>query len=277
MSSLNAMTNQANPLGAFLRARRSQVDPSVHGIPAARRRVTGLRREEVAQLAGVSSHYYARLEQGRNRHPSSSVLDALARVLDLDEQGRAHLDRLSVTVGSSRGRAPSVPEQVRPGLAQLLQQWTGQAAMVLGRYRDVMAANPLATAINPNFAPGHNLMREVFLDPAARTRYPDWEVVGREGVAALRASVGADVEEPERDGLVDELSAGSAEFRRMWAQHTVREKPGGRQRFWNPLVGTLTLDYEPLAVPYSNGQILYVFFAMPGSEDAAALDRLRRT
>lgn len=262
-----------NPLGSYLRARRQLIDPTDHGLPAdSRRRVAGLRREEVAELAGLSVSYYIRLEQGRDRHPSPSVLDALARVLQADKQGHAYLLKLCDPAPLSDGQ-DSLAEPRLP-LVQLLNQWTQQGAMVLSRYRDVMAANPLAQAINPNFTPGTNLMREVFLDPAARDTYPDWDQVAAEGVAALRASVGASGNDAVRDELVAELSAGSLEFSQLWARHDAREKPSGRQRYRIPSVGTIELTYEPLTVPDSGGQLLYVFFAIPGTEDARLLVEL---
>lgn len=263
--------DRANALGAFLRARRATIDPADLGLADAggHRRVAGLRREEVAHLAGVSLHYYIRLEQGRDRHPSPSVINALADVLRLDDPARAHLGKLA-------GQLPPVSaseavEIARPELVVLLEQWTEQAALLLGRHRNVLAANRLATEINPSFTTGTNLMREVFLDPDARWRYPDWEAVAGEGVAALRAAVGADVADADRDELVEELSCGSADFRRLWRRHEAGEKPSGHQRFHHPKVGTLDLRYEPLDIPYSGGQILYVFFARPGSDDARRL------
>lgn len=263
---------EGNGLGGFLRARRAEVDPAVHGIPRGNgRRVAGLRREEVADLAGVSLDYYIRLEQGRDTHPSAAVLDALARVLRIDEPGRAHLARLT---GQQETAGDWPPDLARPGLVELIDQWTGQACLLLGRYRDVLASNALSRAINPNFAVGNNLLREVFLDPTAPERYPDWDQVAAEGVAALRASVGARKQDPVRDQLVDEISGSSQEFARLWARQDARDKPAGYQRFQVREVGTVRLRYEPLAVPFSAGQILYVFFADPGSDDARRLARL---
>lgn len=269
-----SMTVRDNALGAFLRARRELLNPVDHGLPGGgRRRVLGLRREEVALLAGVSPHYYTRLEQGRDRHPSPPVLDALARVLQLDVHARAHLDRLADSSGSARRRRPQ-PERIRPELEGLLHLWTDQAAVVLGRYRDVLAANALATALNPSFTPGRNTVRDVFLDPGAQETYVDHEEIAGGGVAALRASVGADVDDPRLNELVGELSVRSEEFRQMWARHDVREKPGGCKRFNNPLVGPLRLRFEAFSVGDADRQFLYVFYAEPGTDDARSLQLL---
>jgi transcriptional regulator with XRE-family HTH domain len=266
------VADRSNPLGDFLRARRELVDPAAHGLPpAVRRRVAGLRREELALLAGMSAHYYARLEQGRDRHPSPPVLDALARVLDLDAEARAHLGDLAASAGTPRVRRRPQPERVRPEVALLLSQWTDQAAIVLGRHRDVLAANALATALVPAFRPGVNLLRYVFLEPAAREVYLDWEDIAWDGVSALRASVGGDVDDVRLAELVGDLSLRSAEFRRMWASHTVRTKTGGVKRIRNPLVGRVDLRFEPFAVPQSDRQLLCLFFAEPGSADAQSL------
>ena len=267
----------ANPLGEFLRARRELLDPAAHGLPpAARRRVPGLRREEVALLAGMSAHYYTRLEQGRDHHPSPQVLDALARVLDLDAEARAHLAQLAESVAPGRRRRRPPPERVRPELVSLLGSWPEQAAIVLGRYRDVLAANPLATALNPAFRPGVNLLRFVFLEPAAHEIYPDREEVARDGVAALRANVGGDVDDPRLAELVGELSVRSAEFRTMWARHDVHAKPSGTKRFRSPLVGPVALRFEPFAVSRADRQYLCLFFAEPGTDDARSLELLAR-
>lgn len=269
------VTDREKALGSFLRARRERLDPTDHGLPpGGRRRALGMRREEVALLAGVSTQYYTRLEQGHDRHPSPPVLDALARVLRLDEHGRAHLGQLVDSSGSRRRRRRPSRERVRPDLERLLELWPDQAAIVLGRYRDVLAANALAGAVNPSFVPGRNLIRDVFLDDGAREVYRDWAQVAGEGVAALRASVGADVDDPRLNELVGELSVRSEEFRRTWARHDVREKPVGRKTFNNPLVGPLTLQVESFAMSGADRQILFVFYADPDSEDGRSLQLL---
>lgn len=264
-----------NPLGEFLRARRALADPARLGLPAlGRRRVPGLRREELAIFAGMSPHYYARLEQGRDRNPSPQVLEAIARVLDLDAESLDLLRDLARPGRTRPSQRPYVPEQVRPPVISLMRQWTGQAVIVIGRYRDVLAANELATALNPGFRPGVNLIHNIFLNPAARSIYLDWAEVAESGVAALRASAGTHLDDPRMSALIDELSRRSDDFRGMWARHDVREKPGGWKRFLNAQVGPIRLRLEAFNIAHAGGQIMYAFFADPGTEDARAMARL---
>ncbi|GAA4266194.1 helix-turn-helix transcriptional regulator [Frondihabitans peucedani] len=265
------MAERENGLGDFLRARRALLDPAAFGIRSGGgRRVEGLRRDELAHLAGVSPHYYARLEQGRARHPSRSVLDALARVLDLSDEARAHLAGLtegSVSlVGGSRES-----ETVTPELQQLVAGWPQQPAAVVGRYGDVLFSNELAQALTPWFAPGNNLLHEAFLNIHARTFYVDWEQVASGAVAALRSSAGSDTGHPRLLDLVEHLSARSDDFRRIWARHDVLERTSGTKRYFIPLVGQVTLSYQTFTVNEAPDQTLYVFFAEPGSPDEDAL------
>jgi transcriptional regulator with XRE-family HTH domain len=216
-----------NRIGTFLRARRERVRPEDVGLPDfGRRRVPGLRREELATLAGVSADYYVRLEQGRERHPSEQVLDALARALQLDDEATAHLHELA-RPAPRRRRSAGRPERIRPELVRLMEAWSHTPAIVIGRHMDVLAANPLATVLHGRFTRGTNLVRGVFLDPASRELYPEWEAVARETVAALRAAVGPDVDDPRLTDLVGELSLKSEEFRKLWARHDVRQKTHG--------------------------------------------------
>jgi transcriptional regulator with XRE-family HTH domain len=260
-----------NRIGEFLRARRERVRPEDVGLPDfGRRRVPGLRREELATLAGVSVDYYVRLEQGRERHPSEQVLDALARALQLDETETAHLQELA-RPAPRRRRAAARPERIRPELQRLLDSWSHTPAWVLGRRMDVLAANAMARAIHSGFTKGHNVIRDAFLDPAMREFYPDWEQVALESVAALRGSVGPDLDDPALTELVGELSLKSPEFRRMWARHDVREKTHGVKRLNHPLVGELELSYETFTVAGSPGQMLIAYQAEPGSASERAL------
>jgi transcriptional regulator with XRE-family HTH domain len=269
--------DEPNALGAFLRARRERVDPADHGIAdAGRRRVPGLRREELAFLAGVSAPYYARLEQGRDRAPSAPVLDAIAHVLQLDTEAAAHLHRL-VESGPPRRRAPRPPERVSAVVRRLVDAWPLQAAVVIGRYRDVLASNELAVALNPGFCAGHNLVRDTFLEPAVRELYLDWTDVARGAVAGLRASSGADPDDPSLATLVGELSLKSEDFATMWARHDVHAKTTGMKRYRHPLVGDLELDYQTFTINGTGEQTLHVFSAEPGSPAADALSLLART
>lgn len=236
------------------------------------RRVAGLRREEVAMLAGMSADYYVRLEQGRDKHPSEQVIVALARVFALDEEGVAHLRELARPVVRRR-RAPQRPERVSPGLLALLEAWPNTPALVLGRHLDVLAANPLAVAVNACSVPGINQVRMMFLDPEARNVYPDWAVHAAETVASLRATAG-DLDDPRLTELVGELSLKSDDFRRLWARHDIRGKTAGKKRFRNPMVGELTLAYETFAVNGAPGQLLVAYHAEPGSESERALTLL---
>jgi len=260
-----------NRIGEFLRARRELVRPEEVGLPdLGRRRVPGLRREELAMLAGVSVDYYVRLEQGRERHPSEQVLDALARALQLDAEATDHLQELA-RPAPRRRRPAGHPERIRPELQQLIDEWTQTPAYVMGRCMDVLAANALAAALHDGFEKGTNLVRLVFLDPAARDVYPDWDDVAHEVVAVLRSSVGPDLDDPRLTELVGELSLKSDEFRRLWALHEVREKTHGVKRYSHPLVGELTLAYESFMLPGNSGLILVVYRAETGSDSERAL------
>jgi transcriptional regulator with XRE-family HTH domain len=265
------MSSDDNALGEFLRARRELLNPEEAGVPDfGRRRVPGLRREELALLAGVSSPYYARLEQGRDRHPSPQILGAIGRALGLDEQAMAHLHRLAQAQSSSQKPALH-PEEVTPGLRQLLDGWTGHPAVIIGRYRDVLAATAVAQVLNPGFVPGRNLLRQVFLDPESREFYLDWDEIAEGGVAGLRASAGAEPDEPRLTALVGELSVKSEDFRQLWARHDVRARISGRKRYNNPFIGLITLDYETFTVNTDPGQTMFIFHAEPGSRDEHSL------
>ncbi|MBM7784778.1 helix-turn-helix transcriptional regulator [Tenggerimyces flavus] len=260
-----------NQLGEFLRARREVAQPGDLGLPdPGRRRVPGLRREEVAMLAGVSADYYVRLEQGRDRHPSEQVLEALARVLGLNDEAASHLHSLA-RPSPRRRRSTARSERVEPGVQRLLDAWTSTPAVVFGRYLDVLAANTLALALNRCSAPGHNQLRAIFLDPESHEIYPEWDSVAADSVASLRAAAGSDLDDPRLTDLVGELSLKSAEFRQLWARHDVRTKTRGTKRFLHPMVGEVTVGFESLAITGSPGQVLAVYHAEPGSPSERAL------
>ncbi|MCM4082365.1 helix-turn-helix transcriptional regulator [Paractinoplanes hotanensis] len=257
-----------SPLGAFLRARRELTSPEQAGVTSSgRRRTPGLRREEVAQLSGVSTDYYTRLEQGREQHPSGQVLDALARTLRLDPEETAHLHRLARI---DRGRVDrTVRETVRPSLLRLMQGWLHTPALIVNRRMDVLGANPLGRALFARVFEQDepNLVRFVFLSPHARSFYPDWEQIAQSSLGALRAASGG----LDEAGLVDEFSARSREFRRLWARHDVRGKSHEAKRLRHHEVGELTLAYDSLTVDGAGGQQLIVYQAEPGSASAQAL------
>jgi transcriptional regulator with XRE-family HTH domain len=270
---------EENLVGEYLRARRELVPPQDVGLPdpSSRRRVRGLRREEVALLAGVSSDYYVRLEQGRDQHPSPQVLDALARALQLDDDATAYLHRLAAAPPDRRRRKAVRPEKVPAGIVQLIGSWGQTPAYVCGRYMDVLAANPLAAALMPWYVKGENLVRAAFLDRRVRDMYGDWEHVTESTVAGLRALVGPDVDDPRLNELVGELSVRSERFRQLWARHDVRPKRSGTMRIDHPLVGPVELSYERFPIPGTDRQTLGVYHAPPASPNAQALALLAIT
>ena len=258
-----------NLIGEYLRARRELIRPEDVGLhDNGHRRVPGLRRDEVAMLAGVSTEYYTRLEQGRDRRPSPQVLDAIARALGLDDDATAHLHALGTSQAPRRRR----PERVRPGVQSLLDAWHHTPAYVQGPFQDVLAANRLATALSSVFTPGANVLRSVLLDPAVQDFLPGWQNRVGSLVAALRVMVGPDVDDPRLTDLVGELSVKSDLFRRLWSRHDAKAHPaGGVHRMRHPLVGDLELHYEKFAVTGADGQLLVVYHAVPGSPSADAL------
>lgn len=266
--------DKRSELGQFLKSRRTRVRPEDVGLPdSGRRRVPGLRREELAQLAGVSADYYVRLEQGRGGHPSDGVLDAIGRALSLDDAERAHLYDLARPARPRR--RPPRPERVRPELRLLLDALDRVPAFVLGRRMDVLAWNRLAAALVVDFGalpPGQrNTARLVFLDEGMRSTHPEWEEAARETVAHLRLLAGRHPDDPDLAELIGELSMKSEEFRRWWARHDVREKTHGRKRMRHPIVGPLTLFYETLALRGDPDQVLVTYVAEPRSESEMAL------
>lgn len=262
--------SETNLLGDYLRARRELVTPDSVGLPViGMRRVAGLRREEVAMLAGISSDYYLRLEQGRDRNPSVQVLEAIARVLQLDQEGTDYLLSLAAPRPRQRARRPR-REIVPSGIGQLLDV-VGLPAFVEGRYYDVLAANRLATALSPNVRVGENRLRSVFLDPAERELYPDWAQTSSNLVAGFRESVGSNIGDPRAVELVGELSLGSDRFRQLWARHDVKVRRGFHIRMNHPQVGELTVLCEKLAISGTDGQMLVVYHAESGTSSADQL------
>ena len=265
----------SNLLGEFLRARRELREPGKEVLlPGERRRVSGLRREEVAMLAGVSRDYYTRLEQGRERHPSPAVVNSLARVLGLDDDARLHLHEL---VTSEPGRRPSAGEaHGRPtaGLMKLLAAWPDTPAFVVDAHCNVLACTALAAVVHPGLARDSNMMRLLFLDSQERAMYLDWDQVAPESVAWLRASAGADLNNPDLTMLLDGLISGSNEFASLWDRHDVRIRSGGVKRLRHPVVGELALNFETLTVNASPGHSVIVYHPEPGSNTERALKLL---
>lgn len=259
----------------FLRSRRARISPEDVGLspPPGIRRVPGLRREEVARLAGVSVDYYVRLERGRNVNASPSVLDAVARALRLNDTEREHL--FTVARPARRRTCPMPLQRVRPGLRTLLETLTATPALVLGHRSDVLAANRLACALYTDFDAlprrERNLARFVFLDETARALYADWESAARGAVASLHRYAGRHPHDPRLAELVGELSVRDRDFRRWWADHDVARRGHGAKRYRHPLVGELTLTYEVFNPVDDPDQTLGLFTAEPGSSSERAL------
>ncbi|GAA1368745.1 helix-turn-helix transcriptional regulator [Streptomyces beijiangensis] len=271
-------------LGEFLRSRRSRIKPEDVGVASyGMRRVPGLRREELAQLAGVSVTYYTRLEQGQSTRASESVIESLARALSLSEAERAHLHELA-RPAPSRPRKPAKPARARQGLRLLLDAVGDVPAIVLGVRHEILAWNPLGhlllaghldAAAPSRAADRPNLTRMLFLDPHSRDLYVRWQDEARCAVAALRVIVGRHRDDPELVDLVGELSMNSTEFTMLWSKHTIASHVAGIKQFQHPEVGALELRYESLLLPDDSGHRVLMYFADRGTPSEAALQLLQ--
>jgi len=265
-----------NELGAFLRARRARVRPGDVGLPAGTgpRRTSGLRREEIAALAGLSIDYYIRLEQGKESNPSGPILDGLARALRLNDEEHAHLYALANLVAGRTARADSrVSRVVRPGVRQLLETVRPCPAYVLTRTSDLLAANPEALILFAGLtdwpAGRRNTIRYTFLHPAARELFADWEHAAETTAAHLHSLEASYPDDPDAPALIAELLDASAEFARLWQRHDVRQRRGEAKSFRHPLVGEFALTTEVLYL--ANGQRMTVYQAEPGTRDHDAM------
>ncbi|MET9513437.1 helix-turn-helix transcriptional regulator [Streptomyces flavidovirens] len=267
--------DQRAELSEFLRSRRARLKPEDVGLPdfGRHRRVPGLRREELAQLAGVSVAYYTRLEQGNGRNVSMGVLDAIARALRLSDAERDHLTHLAKP--SQKRKRPARPQRLRPRVQQLMDAMEGVPAYVMGRRTDVLGCNRMArslfgdiTALPPE---ERNIARLLFLSDDFRSVYVDWELKACEVVSCLRLEAGCHPDDPLLSALVGELSVKNEVFRSLWAAHHVKDKGHGTKRLLHPLVGELTLSYETLRLPDDPEQCLVTFHAEPGSPSQDSL------
>ena len=268
-------------ISAFLTSRRARITPAQAGLPAygTNRRVAGLRREEVALLAGISVEYYTKLERGSATGISEAVVDGVARALQLDEAERAHLENLVRAASASPGRAAARrrPSRtvVRPAIQRILDAMVGTPAFIRNGRMDVLAANDLGRALYSRvFDMGDavpNVARFIFFDAAAPDFFVEWDHAESDAVAILRAEAGRDPYDKQLTALVGQLSTRSERFRTLWAQHDVRLHRSGTKRLHHPVVGELTLAFEAFELPVDPGQRINVYTAEPGSPDAHAL------
>ncbi|MFJ3406238.1 helix-turn-helix domain-containing protein [Promicromonospora sp. NPDC090134] len=280
--------DSGDELKEFLRASRARLRPSEVGLPRAgthgpglARRVPGLRREEVAQLAGVSVDYYARLEQGRTRQVSDAVLSSVADALRLNPTEREYLFTLvslQTQPESRRSTAASAAQRVRPSVRRTLAAFTTSPSLVMGLGMQVLAMNSLARAVFSDLSTlpqrERNMARWTFLSAEARALYDDWEVIAAEAAAVLRADAGAHPDNPTLNELVGELTVKSADFRRLWADHGIFRCGFGTIRMTHPVAGPLSVDYEALDVPAATDQKIVVYMAPEGSRSEDALRML---
>ncbi|MFI6939543.1 helix-turn-helix domain-containing protein [Streptomyces sp. NPDC050418] len=265
-------------LSEFLRTRRARLKPADVGLPdyGHRRRVPGLRREELSQLAGVSVAYYTRLEQGNGANVSTEILEAISRALRLNDAEHAHLLHLTQPKQHKKKRRTGARQQVRPALQQLIDAMEAVPAYVVGRRTDILAWNRAAAALFGDFASwqreDRNWARMIFLNPQVRALFRvNWEQKASDVVSYLRMDAGCHPDDPELSALVGQLSVKSEDFRRIWAAHDVREKGHGTKILQHPLVGELTLSYETLNLADDAEQCLSTYHAEPGSPSAEAL------
>ncbi|MBO2442085.1 helix-turn-helix domain-containing protein [Actinomadura nitritigenes] len=266
-----------NELGAFLRASRARVEPADVGFAGgvSGRRVHGLRREEVAVLAGVSADYYARLEQGRERNPSAQVIGAIGRALRLPLDAREHLYKLA-GLNPGLGQDGS-RDLVHPSLLQMLEAFPRAAAYVLGRAFDVLATNPIADALLSPFGAERNMVRILFTHPQSKAVFTDWQLLQRSTVYALRLNAGRFPDDAGIKELVAELGKTSPEFRALWETHSVGNLTRAFKVFVHPEVGRIELTYQTFDVVDAPGQVLLVGTPEPGSRSEDALTYLAST
>ncbi|MDN4612641.1 helix-turn-helix domain-containing protein [Arthrobacter burdickii] len=276
--------DNANDIREFLTTRRARITPEQAGLPVfghRQRRVPGLRREEVALLAGMSTEYYVRLERGNAKGVSEAVLEGISQALRLDDAERTHLYDLVRTANQGapqRRRGPVRAQQVRPGVQRMIDAMTALPTIVQNERLDLIASNQLGAAfysemyVQPQRPP--NFGRFLFLDPRSRTFYRDWDDAARQTVALLRSAAGRDPYDRALSDLVGELSTRSNDFRTLWAAHDVRLHHSGAKNVHHPIVGDLDLTFEGLAVASDNGLSVIAYTAEPGSPSHDSLQLL---
>ncbi|OBF20031.1 helix-turn-helix transcriptional regulator [Mycobacterium sp. ACS4331] len=263
------MPKGADPLAEFLRTCRGKIQPDDVGLPrGSRRRVSGLRREEVAMLAGISTDYYHRIEQGRER-PSDQVLNALARAMRLTPDQAAHMCNLA----TDNSLVPRPNRQVHPALQDLLDGWTHSPAHIHDVSTTVILTNPLAAALSPSFAPGSSPLRSLFLDPGSREFYRNWNGLTAWAVRWLRSFVG-DHPDPRLHALIDQLNTSSERFRTLWAEYDVKGHASGLLLLNHPIAGPLDLYFQHLTLRGTQNTMV-VYWAQPGTPSVDGLNRLR--
>jgi transcriptional regulator with XRE-family HTH domain len=271
-----------NEVQEFLTALRGRISPEKAGLTVfgGERRVPGLRREEVAQLAGVSTAYYTRMERGDLAGVSESVLYGLVNALQLNDAESEHLfDLARVATGTRRPSRMNTDARVSPQVAQLIATMRDVPVVALSKLGDPLGSNPLGRALFPDLFPDNaaplNTARYLFLDPRSRSFYPDWEAVARESVSAMRLLAGHDPSDRQLSALVGELATRSTEFRTWWGSHTVRTHSTGTKRINHPVVGEMTLSYQTLTMQSPPNVRLATYLAEVGTPSADALDLLR--
>jgi transcriptional regulator with XRE-family HTH domain len=263
------MATSGGNLATFLRARRELLKPADVGLPdRERRRVEGLRREEVAMLAGISTEYYLRLEQGRDHQPSEQVIEGLARALQLDDDATGYMRDLARP--APRRTRRSVPERFDPAVQALIDSWSLTPAFVINRNMRVLASNRMARALSRFFTPGENMLRATFLEPELRMLYRDWDKFTTRIVPFLRATLGADPPDRELVELIGELSLASKRFATLWARHDVKHRSTGPAAFYHPQLGALDLHYTILHLSEQR-QMIVTYHADPGSPSEDSL------
>ncbi|MBO3682559.1 helix-turn-helix transcriptional regulator [Streptomyces sp. NEAU-YJ-81] len=267
-------TSGGTELGRFLRARRARISPAEAGLTVGSglRRTPGLRREELATLAGISVDYYTRLERGKETRPSSSVVDSLARALCLEEDEYEHLRSLAALAARTAPEPPTPPSRtIRPGVKLLLESLRPNPAHVISRTNDLLAANPsglrLLAGIDEWPTRQRNIARYVFLHPTARDLFHDWDNQVRGCVARLRTLAGTDPDAPDLTRLAGELLLKSPEFARLWEHYDVKGSAHGRKTFHHPEVGDLTLGYQAMELEDTPGHRLVTYYAEPGTTE----------